>query len=119
MDFDRFAPGHTAADDEDEPTLRILSGGRLVFNAAAQRMLAGTGFVQLFWDADTAKMGIMPSAEDDPDSFPLITVAGQSIVTSQAFVDEFALPLSLRMTLGWDGSMWIASTTNPGNPLEA
>jgi hypothetical protein len=117
MDFDRFAPGHTPADDGEEPTLRILSGGRLVFNAAAQRRLGGVDFVQLFWDADTAKIGVLPSAERDPDSFAVITAVEQSIVTSQAFVDEFALPLSIRMRLAWDGSMWIASTTSPDDPL--
>jgi hypothetical protein len=110
MEFDVFAPGRPSSDEQDAPTLHVLADGRLVLNAAAQQLLGETTFVQLFWDEDTKRIGIMPSDRDDPDSFRVIATDGQSIVTSKAFVDEFALPLSRRMPLAWDGRMWVAST---------
>jgi hypothetical protein len=113
MNFEMFAPGRSSADGRGTPTLRILSGGRLVLNAAAQRSLGDTAFVQLFWDADTGRIGIMPSEQGNPDTFRVTTAPSQSIITSKAFVDAYKLPLSQRMRLAWDGRMWIASTIEP------
>jgi hypothetical protein len=118
MNFEMFAPGRSSADGRGIPTLRILSGGRLVLNAAAQRSLGNTTFVQLFWDADTGRIGIMPSEQGDPDTFRVTSAPSQSIITSKAFVDAYKLPLSQRMRLAWDGRMWIASTIRPDEPLE-
>jgi hypothetical protein len=117
MNFEMFAPGRSAADERDIPTLRILRGGRLVLNAAAQRMIGDVGFVQLLWDDDTKRIGIAPSAQGDRDAFPVVTAPKQSIVTSKEFVEAYDLPLSLAMTLGWDGRMWIAATLTPEKPL--
>ncbi len=117
MNFEKFAPGRSSADGRGVPTLRILSGGRLVLNAAAQRMLGDITFVQLLWDADTKRIGIMPSTQDDPDAFRVTTAPSQSIITSKAFVEAYKPPLSQRMALGWDGRMWIASTLTPDDPL--
>jgi hypothetical protein len=118
MNFEMFAPGRSSAEGRGIPTLRILSGGRLVLNAAAQRSLGDTAFVQLFWDADTGRIGIMPSKDGDPDAFRVTTAPSQSIITSKAFVDTYKLPLSQTMRLGWDGRMWIASTVTPDEPLD-
>ncbi len=117
MNFEMFAPGRSSADGRGVPTLRVLSGGRLVLNAAAQRMLGDAAFVQLFWDADTGRIGIRPSAQGDEDSFKVTTAPSQSIITSKAFVETYKIPLSVRMRLGWDGRMWIASTVTPDEPL--
>ncbi|HEY4269061.1 MAG TPA: hypothetical protein VGM94_12805 [Galbitalea sp.] len=89
-----------------------------MLNAAAQRLLGDTTFVQLLWDADTKRIGIMPAAQDAPDAFRVTTAPSQSIITSKAFVETYDLPLSKRMTLGWDGRMWIASTIKPDEPLQ-
>jgi hypothetical protein len=118
MNFEVFAPGRSSSDGRGTPTLRVLSAGRLVLNAAAQRLLGDTTFVQLLWDADTKRIGIMPAAQDAPDAFRVTTAPSQSIITSKAFVETYDLPLSKRMTLGWDGRMWIASTIKPDEPLQ-
>ena len=108
MDFDVFAPGSSAADDSDLPTLRILAGGRLVLNAAAHRLLGGTAFVQLLWDADTDSIGIMPCAENDPDSHRVTVAAAQAIITSQEFIDAYDIAPSHGLSLAWDGRMLTA-----------
>jgi hypothetical protein len=118
MNFELFAPGRSSADGRGTPSLRILSAGRLVLNAAAQRLLGDTTFVQLLWDADTKRIGIMPSTQEASDAFRVTSAPSQSIITSKAFVEAYDLPLSKRMALGWDGRMWIASTVNPDQPLE-
>lgn len=113
MSFELFAPGRSAADEQGVPTLRILSGGRLVVNAEAQRMMGDVEFVQLFWDDETLQIGIMPSTGAEVDTFRLVRAPGQSIVTSQAFIDAYQPPLGKRMPLTWNGGMWVASTTDP------
>jgi hypothetical protein len=110
MDFDLFAPGSSAADDSDVPTLRILAGGRLVLNAAAHRLLGGTAFVQLLWDADTDSIGIMPSAESDPDSHRVAVASAQAIITSQEFIDAYDISPSHGLPMLWDGRTLIAAT---------
>ncbi|MCU1414831.1 MAG: hypothetical protein JWN80_2171 [Microbacteriaceae bacterium] len=109
MDFDGFAPGHSAADYSDSAVLRVLVGGRLVLNAAAHGLLGGGAFVQLLWDADTDSIGILPSAEGDPDSHRLAITASQAIITSPEFVDLYGIPLSHGMPMEWDGRMLIAA----------
>jgi hypothetical protein len=116
MNFEMFAPGRSSADGRGTPTVRILSGGRLILNAAAQRQLGDTSFVQLHWDADTNRIGIKPSSQEDADAFRVTTAPSQSIITSKAFVETYNLPLRKRMALEWDGGMWVASTTAPPLP---
>lgn len=114
MTFEQFAPGRSTADGQGVPTLRILSGGRLVLNAEAQRMIGDVDYVQLFWDDETRQIGIMPSAETAVDTFRLVRAPSQSIVTSQAFIDACQPPLGQRMPLTWEHDMWVASTNNAG-----
>jgi len=73
------------------PTLRVLSGGRLVLNAAAQRMIGDTTFVQLLSDPDTKRVRIKPTMEYDHLAFRVTTAPSQSIITSNAFVIEHKL----------------------------
>ncbi len=109
MDFDVFAPGQSATDDSDVPTLRILPRGRLVLNTAAWKLLGETAFVQLLWDADTDSIGIMPSAEGEPDSHRVAVTAAQAVITSHEFVDLYDIPQSHGLLMLWDGRMLIAN----------
>jgi hypothetical protein len=117
MDFDVFAPGRSATDDPTVASLRVLASGRLVFNPAAQKLLGDAAFVQLFWDGDTARIGILPADDGDADAFPVVHSADQAIVTSTAFVERYDLPLSISMRLAWADNMWVASTLHPDEPI--
>jgi hypothetical protein len=117
MPFEVFEPGRSNAEGRGIPTLRVLSGGRLVLNAAALRMIGGITFVHLLWDEDTKRIGIKATSATDPSAFKVTRAPSQAIITSAAFVAENKLPHSQNMRLGWDGRMWIASTTTPDEPL--
>jgi hypothetical protein len=117
MPFEVFKPARSSAEGRGIPTLRVLSGGRLVLNAAALRMIGDVRFVQLLWDAGTKRIGIKSTSATDPSAFKVTRAPSQAIITSAAFVTENKLSHSLKMRLGWDGRMWIASTTTPDEPL--
>jgi hypothetical protein len=117
MNFEVF-DGSNAGAGRGTPSIRILGGGRLVLNAAAQRLLGETAFVQLLWDADTKRIGLKATDQSDTKGFRVTVAPSQSIITSKAFVEAHDIPLSLRMLLAWEGTMWVASTINPDAPLK-
>lgn len=110
--FEPFQPTRSSGSGRGIPTLRILSGGRLVLNAAAMRLLEGVEHVRLLWDADTARIGIEPAAAG-ADTFKVSRSTSQATITSKEFVDRYKPPHSQRMRLEADGAIFIASTETP------
>lgn len=114
MNFELFEPTRSNPDGRGVPTLRVLSGGRLVLNAAAKRLLGDTQNVQLLWDADAKRIGLKPVSADAPGaSFRVVKAPSQAVITSKEFVDAHALQHNQRMRLEWEDEMWVASTINP------
>lgn len=97
--------------------VRVLSGGRLVLNAAGARLLDNLQWVELLWDSEAKKFGIRPAAQGDAAAFRVTYAPSQAVITSKEFIVTHELPYSQRMRLAWDGTMWVASTLNPGEPL--
>jgi hypothetical protein len=116
--FELYEPERSSSSGRGVPTIRALNGGRLVLNAAAVRLLGDTSFVQLLWDTESKKIGLKPSTEGDPTSFRVTRAPSQAVITSKGFIDAHNVPQSQRMKLEWDGSMWVAFTTNTGSPLD-
>lgn len=114
--FEPFQPMRSSDSGRGVPTLRILSGGRLVLNAAAMRLLAEVEHVRLLWDAETKRIGIEATAEPGADTFKVSRAASQATITSKEFVDRYQLPHSQRMLLERDGAIFVASTETPAEP---
>ncbi len=114
--FEPFQPVRSSDSGRGVPTLRILSGGRLVLNAAGVRLLAGVEHVRLLWDADTKRIGIAPASESSADTFKVSRAASQATITSKEFVDHYVLPHGQRMRLELDGDIYVASTETPAQP---
>jgi hypothetical protein len=115
--FELYEPQRSSSSGRGVPTVRALSGGRLVLNAAAVRLIGETAFVQLLWDAEAKKIGLKPTTEADPAGFRVTRAPSQAIITSKGFIDANSIPYSQRMKLELDGEIWVASTTDPGHPL--
>lgn len=111
--FEPFQPVRSSDSGRGVPALRILSGGRLVLNAAAMRLLAGVEHVRLLWDADTGRIGIEPASEPSADTFKVSRAASQATITSKEFVERFTLPIGQRMRLEHEGPIFVASTETP------
>lgn len=114
--FEPFQPVRSSDSGRGVPTLRILSGGRLVLNAAAVRLLGGIEHVRLLWDAETRRIGIERAPEPSIDTFKVSRAASQATITSKEFVDRYALPHGQRMRLEQDGDLYVASTETPAHP---
>ena len=115
--FELYEPSRSNSRGRGTPVLRVLSGGRLVLNAAATRLLEGTTHVLLLWNAEDREIGIKPTEPSDPKAFRVTLAPSQAVITSRGFVQEHELPYSARMPVRWDGEMWIASTRNLAEPL--
>ena len=111
--FEPFQPERSSESGRGVPTIRILSGGRLVLNAAAVRLLGDVEHVRLLWDADTKRIGLEPVAAAGADTFKVSRSASQATITSKAYVDAYSLPPSQRMRLERDGAIFVASTEPP------
>lgn len=111
--FEPFTPTRSSDSGRGVPTVRVLSGGRLVLNAAAMRLLDGVTDVRLLWDADTNRIGIEPVEAPGADTFKVSRGASQATITSKEFVDRYRLPISQRIRLEREGAIFVASTEPP------
>jgi len=107
--FELYEPQRSSSGGRGVPTIRALSGGRLVLNAAAGRLIGETGFVQLLWDGDTRKIGLKPTTEADPAGFRVTRAPSQAVITCKGFVEAHSIDYGQRMRLEADGEMWVAS----------
>ncbi|TXN29324.1 hypothetical protein [Lacisediminihabitans profunda] len=114
MIFELHEPTRSNQDGRGIATLRVVSGGRLILNAAAKRMLADmdTKFVQLLWDPETKRIGLRESSQDDPAAFRVADAPSQGIITSKSFITENEIEPGNKMRLVRDGDMWVASTAD-------
>jgi hypothetical protein len=99
------------------PTIRALGGGRMVLNAAGQRLLGGCTHVQLLWDAETDRIGLKPSTANDPLAVRVTPSASQATITSTSFVKEHLAGPKTRLRLAWLDGILVASTVRPDDPL--
>jgi hypothetical protein len=113
MIFELHEPARSSPSGRGVPTLRVVSGGRLILNAAAKRMLNGTKFVQLLWDPETKRIGLRPSDEGDVAAFRVADAPSQAVITSKSFVTANAIHSTQKMRLAWDdgGKMWVTGDT--------
>lgn len=111
MIFEVHESPRSSSEGRGVPTLRIMTGGRLVLNAAAQRMLKGVSHVQLLWEADSKRIGIRSTDASDRAGVLISRAPSQATITSMSFVTAHALPLHTRMPLEPVDGMWVASTT--------
>lgn len=111
--FELYEPQRSTSSGRGVPVVRVLSGGRLVLNAAGARLLAGTTHVQLLWDAVGKKIGFRPTDGTAPGSFRVTFAPSQAVITSKGFIDEHQLRYSRRMRLDWEGDILTASTELP------
>lgn len=115
--FEVYEPERSTSAGRGVPVVYVLSGGRLILNAAAVRLLGDSTSVQLLWDATTKKVGIKPTSDDDPKGFRVSRAPSQATITSKGFVEKHELPYKTRMRVARDGDTLVASVTNPGDPL--
>jgi hypothetical protein len=116
--FEVFDTSSARADLESGlPTIHAVSEGRLRLNAAAARLLGNTAWVQLLWDDETKRIGIRPATESTDSALRVTRGTSQATITSKAFVTTYKLLYKKRMRLAWDGTMWVASTVHPDDPL--
>ncbi|MGV8912491.1 MAG: hypothetical protein ACOH14_07735 [Rhodoglobus sp.] len=109
MNFELFEPTRSNPAGRGTPTLRVQTGGRLILNAAAKRLLGDTAFVQLLWDSKTGRIALKPTTSADSAAFRVAVGPSQATITSKSFITAHNIPFNQRMKLEWDGRMWVAS----------
>jgi hypothetical protein len=114
--FEPFDPA-SAETPRRTPVIYVLSAGRLILNAAAARLIGDTEWVRLYWEEETKRIGLKPESAAGEGVFRVTRGESQATITSKAFVDAYKLPYKKRMRLEWDGTLWVASTEDPANPL--
>jgi hypothetical protein len=113
--FEPFEPTQSAGKIRGVPTVRALSQGRLILNAAAARAITADR-VQLLWDEATKRLGIKPTSDTDPLGFLISRTSSSATITSKGFVASHPIPYNQRMKLALEEGLWVASTTDPANP---
>lgn len=106
MPFEVFE--NTASAGRGVPTVRFLPNGRVHFNAAATRLLAGATHLRLLFDDDAQRIGFEPTSADDPNGFKLTKQDSQSVLTASAFVQRYEIPIEQRMPLEQEGDLFVA-----------
>ena len=89
------------------PTVRFLSKGRIHFNAAAGRMLAGYTHLRLLWHTEDCRIGFEPTDESDSLGFKLTQAPSQTVMTAAGFAEQHSIG-SQKMRLKRQGEMFVS-----------
>ncbi|WP_425057693.1 hypothetical protein SCACP_22280 [Sporomusa carbonis] len=89
--FTLFEPHRTRAPKNDEPLIEIRPNGRIVFNKKASQLLENSHFCMLGYDPENKALGILPSEDLTPNTFPVRYAAKGAYIGAKKFFKHFEI----------------------------
>ncbi|MBP2637816.1 MAG: hypothetical protein H6Q72_3723 [Firmicutes bacterium] len=87
--FTLFEPHRSRLPKNDQPAIEIRPNGRIVFNKNATQLLEDNHFCMLGYDFENRALGILPTTELQPNTFPVRYAAKGAYIGAKKFFKHF------------------------------
>lgn len=89
--FTLFEPHRVRLPKNDQPAIEVRPNGRIVFNKNATELLENNNFCMLGYDPENRALGILPTEDLKPNTFPVRYAAKGAYIGAKKFFKHFGI----------------------------